>query len=188
MAKKIWHTISEKLFPKNKHFLIVYMWVLKIIFYKVEKLHRSCFYSDSFSLRCCYWSSCCYRMHISSAGARSPGSTSEIVSSSEPGQHTMKKPLYQEQDIGKLAVLQTSGDSSVATKFVMCVAAASVAEFATYPLDLTKTRWAALVSDEKYLREKYLQTSDTGRDEEWWSQDQIQGNDSNCSGHCKRRG
>merc|ERR1719373_1031932 len=52
----------------------------------------------------------------------------------------MKKPLYQEQDIGKLAVLQTSGDSSVATKFVMCVAAASVAEFATYPLDLTKTR------------------------------------------------
>ena len=49
------------------------------------------------------------------------------------------KKLYQEQDIGKLAVLRQS-DSSVPTKFAMCVAAASVAECVTYPLDLTKTR------------------------------------------------
>ena len=51
------------------------------------------------------------------------------------------KKLYQEEDIGKLAVMRdTRADTSVATKYVMCVAAASVAEFATYPLDLTKTR------------------------------------------------
>ena len=49
------------------------------------------------------------------------------------------KKLYQEEDIGKLAVMRQS-DTSVATKYAMCVAAASVAEFATYPLDLTKTR------------------------------------------------
>mgnify|MGYP002049255577 FL=1 len=51
------------------------------------------------------------------------------------------KKLYQEEDIGKLAVMRDArADTSVATKYVMCVAAASVAEFATYPLDLTKTR------------------------------------------------
>ena len=53
------------------------------------------------------------------------------------------KKLYQEEDIAKLAVLKAGENShdSVARKYVMCVAAASVAEFATYPLDLTKTRW-----------------------------------------------
>ena len=51
------------------------------------------------------------------------------------------KKLYQEEDIGKLAVMRDArAETSVATKYVMCVAAASVAEFATYPLDLTKTR------------------------------------------------
>ena len=51
------------------------------------------------------------------------------------------KKLYQEEDIGKLAVMKDArAETSVATKYVMCVAAASVAEFATYPLDLTKTR------------------------------------------------
>jgi len=57
----------------------------------------------------------------------------------DKGMSSSGKKLYQEEDIGKLAVLKQS-DSSVATKFAMCVAAASVAEFATYPLDLTKTR------------------------------------------------
>jgi len=57
----------------------------------------------------------------------------------DSGVSSSGKKLYQEEDIGKLAVLKQS-DSSVATKFAMCVAAASVAEFATYPLDLTKTR------------------------------------------------
>lgn len=74
--------------------------------------------------------------------------TSELMSSSKgagDSQHSTMtsagggKKLYQEQDIGKLAVLRQS-DSSVPTKFAMCVAAASVAECVTYPLDLTKTR------------------------------------------------
>lgn len=51
-----------------------------------------------------------------------------------------QKKLYQEEDIGKLAVLKAGDNTSVARKYAMCVAAASVAEFATYPLDLTKTR------------------------------------------------
>ena len=50
-----------------------------------------------------------------------------------------QKKLYQEEDIAKLAVLRAT-DTSVARKYVMCVAAASVAEAVTYPLDLTKTR------------------------------------------------
>ena len=52
-----------------------------------------------------------------------------------------QKKLYQEEDIAKLAVLKFGDNTSVARKYAMCVAAASVAEFATYPLDLTKTRW-----------------------------------------------
>lgn len=44
--------------------------------------------------------------------------------------------LYAEQDIGKLAVIQSN--DTVARKYCMCVAAASVAEATTYPLDLTK--------------------------------------------------
>ena len=51
-----------------------------------------------------------------------------------------QKKLYQEEDIAKLAVLRAGDSSSVARKYAMCVAAASVAEFTTYPLDLTKTR------------------------------------------------
>ena len=51
-----------------------------------------------------------------------------------------QKKLYQEEDIAKLAVLKAGDNTSVARKYAMCVAAASVAEFATYPLDLTKTR------------------------------------------------
>ena len=51
-----------------------------------------------------------------------------------------QKKLYQEEDIGKLAVLKAGDNTSVARKYAMCVAAASVAEFVTYPLDLTKTR------------------------------------------------
>merc|ERR1719394_2049251 len=49
----------------------------------------------------------------------------------DSGVSSSGKKLYQEEDIGKLAVLKQSA---------MSVAAASVAEFATYPLDLTKTR------------------------------------------------
>jgi len=68
------------------------------------------------------------------ASTTSPGNISTNMTANTGG-----KKLYQEEDIGKLAVMKQS-DSSVATKFAMCVAAASVAEFATYPLDLTKTR------------------------------------------------
>jgi len=46
--------------------------------------------------------------------------------------------LYAEEDIGKLAVIKSN--DTIAMKYVMCVAAASVAESATYPLDLCKTR------------------------------------------------
>jgi len=48
------------------------------------------------------------------------------------------KTLYQEDDISKLAVIKSS--DTMARKYVMCVAAASIAEITTYPLDLTKTR------------------------------------------------
>lgn len=50
-----------------------------------------------------------------------------------------KKKLYAEEDISKLAVLRSNNDT-VAMKYLMCVCAAGVAEAATYPLDLTKTR------------------------------------------------
>ena len=50
-----------------------------------------------------------------------------------------KKKLYAEEDISKLAVIKSN--DTIAMKYMMCVAAASVAEGATYPLDLTKTRW-----------------------------------------------
>eukprot|EP00092_Neocalanus_flemingeri_P064445 GFUD01078204.1.p1 GENE.GFUD01078204.1~~GFUD01078204.1.p1 ORF type:complete len:337 (+),score=81.83 GFUD01078204.1:252-1262(+) len=49
-----------------------------------------------------------------------------------------KKKLYAEEDISKLAVIKSN--DTIAMKYMMCVAAASVAEGATYPLDLTKTR------------------------------------------------
>ncbi|XP_023340141.1 mitochondrial uncoupling protein 4 isoform X2 [Eurytemora carolleeae] len=48
------------------------------------------------------------------------------------------KKLYAEDDISKLAVLKST--DSIPRKYLMCVAAASVAEATTYPLDLTKTR------------------------------------------------
>ena len=49
-----------------------------------------------------------------------------------------KKKLYAEDDISKLAVIKSN--DTIARKYMMCVAAASVAECVTYPLDLTKTR------------------------------------------------
>lgn len=49
-----------------------------------------------------------------------------------------KKLLHQENDIGKLAVIKSN--DTIGMKYLMCVAAASVAEASTYPLDLTKTR------------------------------------------------
>jgi len=48
------------------------------------------------------------------------------------------KKLYAENDISKLAVLKSN--DTIWRKYLMCVAAASVAEATTYPLDLTKTR------------------------------------------------
>ena len=48
--------------------------------------------------------------------------------------------LHAEHDIGKLKVLQSSGNDTMAKKYAMSVMAASVAESVTYPLDLTKTR------------------------------------------------
>jgi len=67
-----------------------------------------------------------------------------------------KKKLYAEDDISKLAVIKSN--DTIARKYMMCVAAASVAECVTYPLDLTKTRL------------------------------QIQGDDQDCSGDCQGRG
>ena len=50
-----------------------------------------------------------------------------------------KNKLYAEDDISKLRVIRSESDS-IAKKYLMSVAAASVAESVTYPLDLTKTR------------------------------------------------
>lgn len=70
---------------------------------------------------------------------------SEVVSPRPPAQAVsmtaekeVKKKLYAEEDIAKLAVLKSN--DTVAMKYLMCVAAASVAETVTYPLDLCKTR------------------------------------------------
>jgi len=83
--------------------------------------------------------------------ASSTGSASSMsaeCSDSEASNETSDKavaaktgqgPLYAEHDIGKLKVLQTTNDT-MAKKYAMSVLAASVAEFVTYPLDLTKTR------------------------------------------------
>jgi len=49
-----------------------------------------------------------------------------------------RRKLYAEDDISKLAVIKSN--DTIAMKYMMCVAAASVAECATYPLDLCKTR------------------------------------------------
>lgn len=49
-----------------------------------------------------------------------------------------KRRLHAEEDISKLKVIQTV--DSIPKKYAMSVAAASVAESVTYPLDLTKTR------------------------------------------------
>lgn len=49
-----------------------------------------------------------------------------------------KKKLFAEDDISKLAVIKSN--DTIGRKYLMCVAAASVAELTTYPLDLTKTR------------------------------------------------
>jgi len=49
-----------------------------------------------------------------------------------------KKVLHQEKDIGKLKIIQSN--DTIGMKYLMCVAAAGVAEATTYPLDLTKTR------------------------------------------------
>ena len=81
---------------------------------------------------------------MQSPGTRSqarPGAAELMDQRLAPATIGPGKKLYQEEDIGKLAVMRdTRAETSVATKYVMCVAAASVAEFATYPLDLTKTR------------------------------------------------
>ena len=61
------------------------------------------------------------------------------TSDEDPDVAEKKGPLYAEHDIGKLKVLQTTNDT-MAKKYAMSVMAASVAEFVTYPLDLTKTR------------------------------------------------
>ena len=61
------------------------------------------------------------------------------TSDEDPDVAKKKGPLYAEHDIGKLKVLQTTNDT-MAKKYAMSVMAASVAEFVTYPLDLTKTR------------------------------------------------
>ena len=49
-----------------------------------------------------------------------------------------KKMLYAEKDISKLAVIKSK--NTIAGKYMMCVAAVSVAEGEKHPLDLIKTR------------------------------------------------
>lgn len=61
--------------------------------------------------------------------------SSSVSMTAEKGR---KKNLYAEEDISKLAVIKSN--DTVAIKYMMSVAAASVAESVTYPLDLTKTR------------------------------------------------
>ena len=91
------------------------------------------------------------RMQSPRAAGRVPGPGNEMLAVGDTSTSATSAPggkkLYQEEDIGKLAVLgrEHPADSGVATKFAMCVAAASVAEFATYPLDLTKTRCVQLL-------------------------------------------
>merc|ERR1711892_405002 len=64
----------------------------------------------------------------------------DVIQCTVSMEHTkeQKKKLYAEEDISKLAVIKSN--DTIAMKYMMCVAAASVAEGATYPLDLTKTR------------------------------------------------
>jgi len=67
-----------------------------------------------------------------------------VIGSSSKSQPRMvsgqdPKKLYAEEDISKLRVIKNPNDT-IGMKYLMCVAAASVAEAATYPLDLTKTR------------------------------------------------
>lgn len=62
----------------------------------------------------------------------------DLLHSSSSMSHEKKKKLYAEEDISKLAVIKSN--DTIARKYMMCVAAASVAEGTTYPLDLTKTR------------------------------------------------
>ena len=50
----------------------------------------------------------------------------------------MKKLPYAEEDFSKLSAIKSN--DTIIRKYMMCVAAASVAEGVTYPLDLTKTR------------------------------------------------
>jgi len=64
-----------------------------------------------------------------------PAPTSSNVSMSADKERTK---LHAEEDIAKLAVIKSN--DTVAKKYLMCVAAASVAEATTYPLDLCKTR------------------------------------------------
>ena len=59
---------------------------------------------------------------------------------SASGGSSASKTLHAEHDIGKLKVLQAASNDTMAKKYAMSVMAASVAEGATYPLDLTKTR------------------------------------------------
>jgi len=80
-----------------------------------------------------------------SQDASSPGS--KRAQNLPETKHDNEKPgiknanyLHAEHDIGKLKVLQSSGNDTMAKKYAMSVMAASVAESVTYPLDLTKTR------------------------------------------------
>jgi len=66
---------------------------------------------------------------------------SEVVQAPAPSTRMVgsdQKKLYAEEDISKLRVIKSS--DTIGMKYLMCVAAASVAEASTYPLDLTKTR------------------------------------------------
>ena len=75
---------------------------------------------------------------LNSSDSKRTHNPSEIKHDSD--ESTSTNYLHAEHDIGKLKVLQSSGNDTMAKKYAMSVMAASVAETVTYPLDLTKTR------------------------------------------------
>merc|ERR550532_1837458 len=75
---------------------------------------------------------------MASEVVKGPTTTTTSTVSTMGGAEKTGTKLFAEEDIAKLAVLKSN--DTVAKKYLMCVAAASVAEATTYPLDLCKTR------------------------------------------------
>ena len=80
-----------------------------------------------------------YNQDTNSPGSKRAQNLPETKHDSEKSGIRNANYLHAEHDIGKLKVLQSSGNDTMAKKYAMSVMAASVAESVTYPLDLTKT-------------------------------------------------